>query len=208
MIAYFLQGFALGFPNAALPGPFQAFLLSQTLKNGWKSSLPIALAPLLSDGPIILLVLLILSRVPKLALGIIQTAGGFFILYLAYGAYKSFRAAGAGQPELKEKHPGRHGIFKGALLIILNPAPYLFWSMVGGPILIRGWQTAANNSIAFLAGFYGTLITGFAIFIWLFGTVGQINPKVNKVLTCISCAALLIFGFWQLYRGVSQLSLL
>lgn len=205
MIAYFIQGFALGFPNAAVPGPFQAYLLSQTLKNGWKRSLPIALAPLLSDGPIIVLVLLILSRMPKQALASIQIAGGLFIFYLAYGAYRSFRTVGTGQAEPLTKQAGKHGVIKGALLNMLNPAPYLFWSMVGGPLLIKGWQVAPGNSIAFLAGFYGTLITGFAALIWLFGTVGGVNPKLNRVLTGISFMALLLFGFWQLYHGISRL---
>ncbi|MCK5056416.1 MAG: LysE family translocator [Candidatus Aminicenantes bacterium] len=205
MIAYFIQGFALGFPNAAVPGPFQAYLLSQTLKNGWKRSLPIALAPLISDGPIIVLVLLVLSRIPKQALALIQIAGGFFILYLAYGAFKAFRTAAADQPAVPDKNTGRQGIIKGALLNMLNPAPYLFWSMVGGPLLVKGWHAAPDNSVAFLVGFYGTLITGFAALILLFGTVGRINAKLNRVLTGISTIALLLFGIWQLYYGISRL---
>ena len=204
MIAYFIQGFALGFPNAAVPGPFQAYLLSQTLKNGWKRSIPIALAPLLSDGPIIMLVLLILSRMPKKALAAIQIAGGLFIFYLAYGAFQSFRTPAAGRAEPQTKHPGRQGVIKGALLNMLNPAPYLFWSMVGVPLLIKGWQGAPGNSIAFLTGFYGTLITGFAALIWLFGTVGGVNPKLNRVLTGISFIALFLFGTWQSYHGISR----
>ncbi|MFC2155448.1 LysE family translocator [Acidobacteriota bacterium] len=204
MIAYFIQGFALGFPNAAVPGPFQAYLLSQTLKNGWKRSLPIALAPLISDGPIIVLVLLVLSRIPKQALALIQVAGGFFILYLSYGAYKSYGATTVHQSANPDKHIGKQGIIKGALLNMLNPAPYLFWSMVGGPLLVKGWYVAPGNSVAFIVGFYGTLITGFAALIWLFGTVGRINAKLNKVLTGISAAVLLLFGFWQLYNGFSQ----
>jgi threonine/homoserine/homoserine lactone efflux protein len=205
MIAYFIQGFALGFPNAAVPGPFQAYLLSQTLKNGWKRSLPIALAPLISDGPIIVLVLLVLSRIPKQTLALIQIAGGFFILYLAYGAFKAFRTAAADQPAVPDKNTGRQGIIKGALLNMLNPAPYLFWSMVGGPLLVKGWHVAPDNSVAFLVGFYGTLITGFTALILLFGTVGRINAKLNRVLTGISTIALLLFGIWQLYYGISRL---
>lgn len=205
MIAYFIQGFVLGFPNAAAPGPFQAYLLSQTLKNGWKRSLPIALAPLLSDGPIIVSVLLILSRMPEQALASLQIAGGLFIFYLAYGAYRSFRTAGADHTAPRPKHAGEHGVIKGALLNMLNPAPYLFWSMVGGPLLIKGWQGTPGNSIAFLIGFYGTLITGFAALIWLFGTVGGVNPKLNRVLTGISFIALFLFGIWQSYHGISRL---
>ncbi|MBK9210593.1 MAG: hypothetical protein IPL71_20865 [Anaerolineales bacterium] len=46
------------------PGSFQTYLISQTLTRGWKRTLPAALAPLISDGPIILICLLLLSQVP------------------------------------------------------------------------------------------------------------------------------------------------
>ncbi|NJN95941.1 MAG: hypothetical protein HC875_18455 [Anaerolineales bacterium] len=45
MILYFLQGLTLGLSATAAPGPFQAFLLGQALKHGWKQTLPATLAP-------------------------------------------------------------------------------------------------------------------------------------------------------------------
>ncbi len=91
MLAYFIRGFLLGFPNAAVPGPFQAYLLVQTMKNGIRPTLLVALAPLISDGPIILLVLIILSQLSDSALGLIQLAGAVFILHLSYGAYQTMQ---------------------------------------------------------------------------------------------------------------------
>ena len=64
MVWYLLQGLGYGGAAAAQPGPFQAYLLSQTLKNGLRSTLVAALAPLMSDGPIVLLVLLVLTQMP------------------------------------------------------------------------------------------------------------------------------------------------
>ena len=86
MLGFFLRGLALGLPAAAQPGPFQAYLLSQTMKNGWRHTLPAALAPLLSDGPIIILVVLILTQLPPWFLRVVRIAGGVFILYLAWKA--------------------------------------------------------------------------------------------------------------------------
>jgi threonine/homoserine/homoserine lactone efflux protein len=64
MWAYLLQGIGYGFAAAVQPGPFQTYLISQTLSNGWRQTLPAALAPLISDGPIIILTLVVLSHVP------------------------------------------------------------------------------------------------------------------------------------------------
>jgi len=81
----------LWFAAAAQPGPFQAYLISQTLSNGWRRTLPAALAPLISDGPIIVLTLVVLSHVPVWFQRFLYIAGGLFILYLAYSAFVAWR---------------------------------------------------------------------------------------------------------------------
>ena len=79
--------------------------------------MPIALAPLISDGPIIAAVLFVLAQLSKQTLGIIQIAGGLFILYLAYGAYQTIRQA-ASKPSTTtvRARVGWRGVFKGALM--------------------------------------------------------------------------------------------
>jgi len=98
MLAHLLQGLSLGLSAAASPGPFQAFVIGQAVKDGSKRALPAVLAPLISDGPIILLMVLLLARIPAGALRIIRIAGGVYALYLAsksLQAYRSFRPAGS-----------------------------------------------------------------------------------------------------------------
>lgn len=64
MLIYLFQGIGLGLAAAVQPGPLQTFLISQSLTRGWKRTLISAFAPLLSDGPIIFVSLLVLSHVP------------------------------------------------------------------------------------------------------------------------------------------------
>jgi threonine/homoserine/homoserine lactone efflux protein len=64
MWLYILQGIGYGLAAAAQPGPFQTYLISQALIKGWRRTVPAALAPLVSDGPIIALCLLVLSQLP------------------------------------------------------------------------------------------------------------------------------------------------
>jgi len=199
----FLQGFTLAIAAAITPGPFQAFLLSQAVKNGWKRTLPAAVSPLISDGPIIALVLFILTQTPQWFLDGLRIVGGFFILYLGRKAFLSLKL---GDPTIKPSlDAGRQSLFKAAILNLLNPNPYIFWSVVGGPILLSAWRKATGLGISFIAGFYITFICSLSLLILLFATAGRMDPRVNKILNGIASFALLAFGLYQIIVGVIAL---
>jgi len=200
LFLYFLQGATLGLSASATPGPFQAFLLSQTLKNGWRHTLPAAFAPLISDGPILFFVLLLLTQTSNSLLDTLRIAGGLFILYLAYGTAKSIRQAIATPQATTES--SRRSVLNGALMNALSPGPYIFWSVLAGPIVLEGWRQSPLLGVSFVLGFYGTLIGGFAAFVILFATTSQLGPRVRYILNIVSAIALLIFGLYQLWTGL------
>lgn len=200
MIINFLQGFTLAIAAAITPGPFQAFLLSQAVKNGWKRTLPAALGPLISDGPIIALVLFILTQTPQWFLDGLRIVGGLFILYLGKNAFSTLRQA---DPTIKPSlDAGRQSLFKAVILNALNPNPYIFWSVVGGPILLSSWRESPRLGISFIAGFYVTFVCALSVFILIFATAGRIDPKVNKMLNGVAVLGLLAFGLYQITFGV------
>lgn len=208
MWAYLLQGIGYGLAAASQPGPFQTYLISQTLTRGWKRILPAALAPLISDGPIILLCVLVLSQVPAWMQRVLYIAGGIFVLYLAYGTYKAWKNFNAQTAILDSKNTANkitgQSVFKAALMNALSPGPYIFWTLVTGPILLRGLRETPANGIGFLAGFYITMIGSLATIILVFGTAARLGPKVNRLLLGISAVALFGFGLYQLGLGIFQ----
>lgn len=200
MFFYFLQGAALALPATIMPGPFQAYLLSQALKNGWKRTLPAALAPLVTDGPIIALVLLVLTQMPQYFLDIIRIVGGLFILYLARGLFLELRhAAPIASPS---DNAARQSFINAAVMNVLNPNPYIFWGVVSGPILLSGWREAPGLGISFLLGFYGTMVCGLAVLIMAFSTAGSMNPKINRLLSLVAGSGLFAFGAYQIVTGL------
>ncbi|MBK8985597.1 MAG: LysE family transporter [Chloroflexi bacterium] len=199
MWVYLSQGLVLGFSAAAQPGPFQAYLLSQTMRNGWRRTLSAAFAPLISDGPIILLVLLVLTRTPDWFLNGMRLLGGLFLLYLAWGAFQAFQA-GQGVAVTGDTAVS-HSVFKAALMNALSPNPYIFWGTIGGPILITAWRQSPAWGASFLLGFYGTLIGGFIAFIALFAVTKRLDDRLSRVLSGVSALALLLFGLYQLWSG-------
>jgi threonine/homoserine/homoserine lactone efflux protein len=201
MWLYILQGIGYGFSAAVIPGPFQTFVISQTLTRGWKKLLPAALAPLISDGPIIILCLFVLNQVPIWFQRFLYIAGGVFILYLALGAYKSWRDF---DPNLSQMDSGtQRSLSKAVLMNFLSPGPYIYWSLVTGPILLKGWREIPGNGIGFLAGFYVTIISTLVGIILLFGFAREMGPKVNRALIGISVIALFCFGLYQLWLGIT-----
>jgi threonine/homoserine/homoserine lactone efflux protein len=202
MWLYIVQGIGYGLAAAAQPGPLQTYLISQSLLKGWKRTLPAALAPLLSDGPIVALSLLIISQVPLWFQRFLYLAGGSFVLYLAYGAYKTWRDFDDRLP-LAEAETQR-SVFKAALINILNPNPYIFWSLVTGPIFLTGWRETPALALGFMAGFYLTMVLSLAAIIVVFGSAQQLGVRVNRALVGISAVALFCFGLIQLWLGMTQ----
>ncbi len=198
MIAYLLQGLSLGFSGAASPGPFQAFVIGQSLKNGWRRTLPAALAPLISDGPIITLMVLALTSLPDGVLRAIRLAGGLYVLYLAWKSFqacRNFRMA-------EVSGDVNRTLLQAVATNFLSPGPYIFWSALAGPVLVGGWKESPGHALIFLFGFYFAMVGGLVALVVLFGAARQLGPRVSRALIGISALALLGFGVYQLTQGI------
>ena len=201
MINYLIFGITYAFACVVQPGPLQAYLVTQSLTNGWRKSLPLALAPLMSDIPIIILILFILSNVPHEVLQILQCLGGVFLLYLAFSALKKKKTP---VKSSKQNVTGRSNLLKAVIINLLNPGPYLGWSLVMGPQLIRAWNEGPGNGIVLVAGFYCSMVIYSAIMIVLFGVASNLGPRVNRISQNISVIVLIIFGSYQLWTGLTS----
>jgi threonine/homoserine/homoserine lactone efflux protein len=202
MISYFIFGLTYSFACVVQPGPFQAYLFSQSVTNGWRKTIPLVFAPLLSDLPVIILVLFVLTSVPHEVLAILQCFGGIFLLYLAYKAFKTFRSQTADE---RPDTSAYGNLFKAVMVNLFNPNPYLGWSLVMGPMLIKGWSESPENGIALITGFYISMIIYSAVMVILFAAAGSLGPRVNRISLVVSVIAFLIFGFYQLWSGITGL---
>jgi threonine/homoserine/homoserine lactone efflux protein len=200
MTGYLILGMTYALASAVQPGPLLTYLISQTLTIGWRRALPAAFAPLLSDGPIILLVLIVLSQLSTWLVRVLQFSGGAFLLVLAFGALKTWRNYNAAiAPNVLSS---KQTLFKAATVNLLNPAPYLGWSLVMGPLLLRGWRDTPMNGIALLLGFYVTLILVTLGIMLIFAAAQPLGPRVNRALIGISAIALTLFGLYEIYQGI------
>jgi len=154
MIDTLVLGIVLGLSAGLAPGPLLAFVISQTLKYNIREGLKVALAPLITDLPIILITLFLLAKLSnfKMVLGVISFLGGAFILYLSYETIQTKPL----QVAYQDAKP--QSLKKGAMVNALNPHPYLFWFSVGSPTMLKAQTASSLGATAFVTSFYLCLV--------------------------------------------------
>lgn len=198
MIQHLLLGFGFAFAASIQPGPLQAFLLSRVAAIGWRRTLPACLSPLLSDGPIAVVVLLALGQVSATVQQLLKAAGGFLLLYFAWAAFRQWR-----EPiERRSQDSAPRTLFQAALVNILNPNPYLGWALVLGPSVLTAWGQHPANAVALIVAFYGTMVTMLALFIVLVGTARLLGPGGQRGLLAVSALILAWLGASLLITGL------
>lgn len=154
-MAELLLGITIGLSAGVSPGPLLTLVITTALQRGFGAGARVACSPLLTDGPIIAVVLLFLSRVPGAVLTTFGVAGGLFVIYLGV---TTIREAAEGRLQPAGGPPVQRDLWQGAFVNAVSPHPWLFWLSVGGPILVSAWGEAAPRAVAFLGGFYLCLI--------------------------------------------------
>jgi threonine/homoserine/homoserine lactone efflux protein len=154
MITVLASGAFLGLSCGLAPGPLLALVVAQTLRHGPREGCKIALTPLVTDAPIIVVALVVAAKLAQLRplLGVVSIAGGAFVLYLAWDSLRPVRLGAEAPAE-----PPRSW-FKGILTNLLSPHPWLFWLTVGAAILAKAIAQSWLAAVAFLFGFYLLLV--------------------------------------------------
>jgi threonine/homoserine/homoserine lactone efflux protein len=154
MITFLVTGSILGLSAGFAPGPLLVLVISETLQHDLKAGMKVALAPVLTDLPIIVFSLLVMVKLSRFhnILAIISILGAFFILYLGI---KNIKIKGVHID--KETSPQR-SLQKGILVNALSPHPYLFWLTVGGPTTIKAMDLGLLTACSFVLSFYILLV--------------------------------------------------
>lgn len=151
MNEFFFAALSFGLAAGIKPGPLGIFVIQQTLSRGLPAGVRASLAPLITDGPIIIAALWLLSQFKSIDLlaAAMSLVGGIYLLWLAA---KMFRVRDI---SLSAKLRSQGSLATAVKLNLLNPGPYLFWFSVGGSYIIRG---TAVESAVFVVTAIGTLI--------------------------------------------------
>ncbi len=202
MNTYLISGLVLGFSAGISPGPLLTLVIAQTLRHNFKEGFKVAIAPILTDIPIILVSIFVLSTLAnvEILLGIVSLIGACFVLYLAYETFFQKPV----KIDLSTKPPRSY--FKGITTNLLSPHPYLFWITVGGPIIAEGYEDHLINPAFFIVSFF-LMIVGSKLF--LAAAVNQsrnfLSSNTYLYILKILGIALLIFAIYLFRDGLVSL---
>jgi threonine/homoserine/homoserine lactone efflux protein len=202
MIAALTFGAFLGLSCGLAPGPLLALLLAQTLRHGAREGCKIALTPLVTDAPIIVVALVLAAKLAELRalLGVVSIAGGVFVLYLAWDCFRPARM----DPEAPFEPP--RSWLKGIVTNLLNPHPWVFWLTVGAAILAKVMAQSWLVAVAFLFGFY-LLLVGSKVLIALMAGRSRdlLAGRAYRVVMRMLAVMLALFALLLFREGLKHL---
>lgn len=146
VLADLLTGATLGAAGGLAPGPLTALVISQTLRHGPLEGSKVGVAPLVTDGPLLLGSAWLATSLGSEGLAWISLLGSVFLVWLGWHTLR------APPLEVEESEAGAGSVWKAVVTNVLNPHPYIFWVTVGGPLIAQ-----ADSVAGFLLGFFGTL---------------------------------------------------
>lgn len=197
---------SLGLFSGISPGPLMTLVMTTSLERGFRAGALTAIAPLLTDLPVILLSLLVLGQVTEWFLSAVTVAGGLFVSYIGI---KTVRDAGRVREIELSQEASRRDLVRGAVVNLLSPHPWLFWFTVGSPFMIQRWSVARWEAIAFLVTFIALLVGCKVVLAWGVSHGRRFLGTAWYRWILTGCGVLLIgFGLLLLRQGVSRLGLI
>ena len=200
LLSFALSGTLFGLFAGISPGPLLVLVISETLSRGTRAGIMTALAPLITDTPIILATVFLLQRLKDFTplLGVLSLCGGIYLVYLAYEGGKA--------DKVPEENGGWEttGLAKGFVTNMLSPHPYLFWLTVGTPLMLRAASVSTAGAVLFLLLFY-VCIVGSKITVALL--VGRYRERFDRYYILVQrmlAAVLAPVALKFLYDGVSH----
>lgn len=205
VVEFLAMGSFLGLAAGISPGPLLAITISETLQHGKWEGIKVAISPLITDLPIILSVLFVLSHLTgsNSIIGIIAFFGASYLIYSGIESLK-----------LKKDSVGlnleKKGAFKKGIIINFgNPHPYIFWLSIGGPIILKSLKLHIWATILFIAGFYSFLV-GSKVIVALIVEKSKyfINSKYYFSIIRVLGIAQIIFGLAFIKVGLDSLTVI
>ncbi len=151
-----LAGLSLGLAAGISPGPLNTLIVTSTLSRGLGAGWRVAIAPLLTDVPIVVIAISVLRAMPERWLTVLGAVGGGLIVGL--GLWEIRQAASREDDgEAGDQGTGQD-MLRGAAVNLTNPHPWVFWATAGAPLVIVAWRDEQWRAVAFLGAFYLMLV--------------------------------------------------
>lgn len=213
IMPFIIQGIGYGFIAGVTIGPFLGYVLTVVLTRGWRRSLPLVTVPVIVDAPIIFVFLNLLNRLPSYALDVMEITGGTFVLWLGWSTWQDTRRetaprnSGQARSGSAASQHSMWGVYlRGLLVNALNPAPYLFWSTVSGPIVLDGFSSGGvAHGVAFLVAYYSIFLSLIVVLMLVVDRLGEMNERLEQYMLPVTIVLMVLLGGGLVGAGITDL---
>ncbi len=184
-------GATLGFVEGVKPGPLLTMVIRETLSGGLRAGLWTAAAPIFTDGPLVIVSLFAAAWIATnpMALLVISALGALFLFKMGLECF------GIDPPTYDPDAPVPTGSFRrGVITNLLNPNVYVFWFLIGGPLMAAAADTEPIAPVAYALTFLVTIMLVKAAIAFAFDRArGQFSERGYKA--ALRVCGVLMLGF-------------
>jgi threonine/homoserine/homoserine lactone efflux protein len=195
-----LIGLGIGLGAGVSPGPLLTLVISSTLERGFGAGLRVAAAPLVTDLPVIAVTLWLLGRLGDGFLISLALLGG--VVVIAVGLETAWKAWRPRAETPGEGPPKAHDLWRGALVNILSPHPWIFWLTLLGPQAVGLWRQQPPIAVGFVALFYVGLVGSKIAIAWAVARGRRhLQGRWYRIILALCAGLLIVLGVLLIAQG-------
>ena len=192
-------GIALGLFEGIRPGPLLTMVIRETLTGGWYAGARAASAPIFTDGPLIIVSIFLsgwIAEHPSILFVISLLGAGFLVWF----GIDCFRIEAPDPDTAQEAVTG--SFRRGVITNLLNPNVYVFWFLIGGPLMASAADEEPLAPVAYAVSFLVTIIiVKMAIALIFDRTRGSLSPTTYRIALGICGLGMIGFSVGFLYQA-------
>ena len=194
-----VAGAALGVIEGIKPGPLLTMVIRETLSGGLRAGVWTAAAPIFTDGPLIIVSLLAASWIstrPSLLI-VISILGAAYLLKMGLECF-SIEPPSSDLAEVDVSDSFKRGV----LTNLLNPNVYIFWFLIGGPLMASVADEEPLAPVAYAVTFLVSIIIVKSIIALVFDrTRGNLSRRSYSIMLSLCGVAMIFFAIGFTYQA-------
>ena len=199
-----LAGAVLGVVEGIKPGPLLTMVIRETLSGGLRAGIWTAAAPVFTDGPLIVLSLVAAAWIATQTsvLLTITVAGAVFLAYMGIDCFS------LELPDVASHDaPPKASFLRGITTNLLNPGVYVFWFLIGGPLMASAVNQELLAPVAYALTFLGTIILTKVCIAYIISKSSQgITPQTYRKLLSVCGVVMLCFSLYYVWQAYSLIT--
>ena len=199
-------GAILGVVEGVKPGPLLTMVIRETLSGGLRAGVRTAAAPIFTDGPLVIVSLLAagwISTQPTILIAI-SILGAGYLLKMGLECF-TIEPPPSDLAGIDISDSFKRGI----LTNLLNPNVYIFWFLIGGPLMASVADEEPLAPVAYALTFLVSIIMVKSLIALAFDrTRGNLSHSTYKAVLSLRGLAMIVFAAGFVFQAYDLYSAL